>query len=325
MENRKRYATLATIAIMVVFYTASVVLSEAFLTPPGMNLALFAIVLGALQVSLGLAIIFLMKREGSFVPNEHRLNPDRTLFSVLFIWIFIIFKFIAVFVMINDLRHLGGVRQPQLYEFLLVILFAITVGFFEEYLFRGLLFRNYLVADGDAKVIQAAFVSALIFGIVHIDPISSIREGLLFLQLPNAIVAAGVGYYLAAAYYKTGKMVHVIILHTLFNLSTFLLAPFLDMQLLSNFPGLVVAPIQPSFGAYVPNLLLATAFFFFGHRMLKDTQAQHLRQIESEQAMEAIRQAEAEQMAGFPVVHNSTEMGTIEEETALGKDESCLD
>lgn len=318
MINRVRSATVTTAAIMVVYYMASMLLTRLFLSPDSLDLIRFALVLGLLQICLGLVIVRLMKGNGSYVPNEHRYKIDQSLFSVKFIWLFIVIKFGAVFVLLNDLQAFGELRKPHWVEFVLVIAFAATVGFFEEYLFRGMLFRNYLIALGDQKVVQAALVSALIFGMVHIDP-TVINVGRLFLQLPTVFVAAGVGFYLAATYYKTGKMFDVIILHTLFNLSTFLLAPFLTLDLLPGFPTLTILPIGSDFGTYLPNLGLAALFFFFGYRILKNRQAERLGAIESARELEASRQQEP--ASGGQDVHSPSDMGNIEKETALGKDE----
>lgn len=314
MKSRLRYATLMTALIMAVFYTVSMILTSALLRPSNIDLTRFAMILGGLQIVLGLCIIRRMKRDGSYVPGEHRLRADSSLFSVKFIWVFIVMKFGAVYLMITDLQSFGDLRTPRWYELVLVLAFALTVGFFEEYLFRGLLFRNYLIALGDEKVVRAALLSALLFGLVHLDPLS-MAEGLLFIQLPAAMVAGSVGFYLAATYYKTGKMIHVIILHTLFNLSTFLLAPFLSYDLLPGFPTLSILPIESGMGTYLSNITLTALFGFFGYRILKKTRTERLRAIESEAAEDREVQD----------VHLSTRMGTIETETVLGKDESCLD
>ena len=91
---------------------------------------------------------------------------------------------------------------------LVVALFSIAViaPLFEEFLFRGMIMKNFL------KIMRpwaAIFLQALIFGVAH---------GVLFQSIFTAIA----GIVFGVVYYRTRNLKTVVVCHSVFNLSVIL-------------------------------------------------------------------------------------------------------
>ena len=111
-----------------------------------------------------------------------------------------------------NLRH-GIVPNLSIIETLLYIFTMLCVGFYEEILFRGLLFNAMLKDNRNAAV----FVSSITFGLGHIINLVngsgiSVTENIL--QIVSAIA---VGYLFVVIYQKSKSLTPCIITHGLFN------------------------------------------------------------------------------------------------------------
>ena len=108
----------------------------------------------------------------------------------------------------------GGVKTQYTFpDALLFVISMLCVGFLEEVIFRGLLFR----AMEKNNVKRAIFVSALTFGLGHIvnlingsgkDPVSS---------LVQIVFAVLVGFTLVWIFYHGGSMIPCIVFHSANN------------------------------------------------------------------------------------------------------------
>ncbi len=83
------------------------------------------------------------------------------------------------------------------------------VGFIEELIFRGLLFKAML-KDGSVK--SAVIVSSVTFGIGHILNIFTGHD--LVPTLVQVVFAVAVGFILTMAYYKSGSLLPNILMHS---------------------------------------------------------------------------------------------------------------
>jgi membrane protease YdiL (CAAX protease family) len=84
---------------------------------------------------------------------------------------------------------------------------VVAAPFVEELTFRGFVFNALLRYTG---AVIAGLLSALLFGLAHLDPSS-----------PTAVVPlAGGGAVLAWVYYRSGSLVSSMIAHGCFNLLT---------------------------------------------------------------------------------------------------------
>ena len=88
----------------------------------------------------------------------------------------------------------------------------ILVGFAEEMIFRGFLFRAML---GKNKTIVAIIVSAVTFGIGHIVNLFTGQSG--FETVMQIIFAISWGFILTMVFYKSGSIIPCIIAHSMID------------------------------------------------------------------------------------------------------------
>lgn len=107
-----------------------------------------------------------------------------------------------------------GVRLNQpLPETVLYILSMFCVGFLEELIFRGLLFR----AMAENGVRSAIAVSSITFGIGHIVNLINGSGAELLPNLLQVLYAAAVGFAFVMIYCKTKSLLPCILVHSVFN------------------------------------------------------------------------------------------------------------
>lgn len=96
-------------------------------------------------------------------------------------------------------------------EILFHIIFMINVGFLEEMIFRGFLFK--MMAKDNLK--SAIIVSAITFGMGHI--VNLLNGASLISTLMQICYATAIGYILVIIFYKSKSLVPCIITHAAFN------------------------------------------------------------------------------------------------------------
>ena len=96
-------------------------------------------------------------------------------------------------------------------EILFHIIFMINVGFLEEMIFRGFLFK--MMAKDNLK--SAIIVSAITFGMGHI--VNLLNGASLFSTLMQICYATAIGYILVIIFYKSKSLVPCIITHAAFE------------------------------------------------------------------------------------------------------------
>ena len=95
-------------------------------------------------------------------------------------------------------------------ELIIATLAMILVGFVEEMLFRGFLFKAML---GNGKTVPALIVSAVTFGIGHIVNLFAGQAG--FETVIQIIFAISWGFILTMVFYKSGSLLPCIIVHAM--------------------------------------------------------------------------------------------------------------
>lgn len=104
-----------------------------------------------------------------------------------------------------------------------LILFCISIGLYEEFLCRGWLLNEFLEKYGSTRrqVIVSIFISAIIFGLMHISNIwvggQTVTETIL-----QIVQATTIGVLFGAVYYRTKNIWAVIFLHAFYDFSIFL-------------------------------------------------------------------------------------------------------
>ena len=121
-------------------------------------------------------------------------------------------------------------------EILFHILTMLNVGFLEEIIFRGFLFK--MMAKDNVK--SAIIVSSVTFGIGHIV---NLLNGADFLPtLMQICYAIAIGYLFVIIFYKSKSLIPCIIAHSIFNsLSIFNVENKLSLYIVPAF--LVVVPL----------------------------------------------------------------------------------
>ena len=121
-------------------------------------------------------------------------------------------------------------------EIVFHILTMINIGFIEEIIFRGFLFK--MMAKDNVKI--AILVSSITFGIGHII---NLLNGASFIPtLMQVFYAMAIGYLFVIIFYKSKSLLPCIITHSLFNsLSIFSIENTLSLYIAPIF--LIILPI----------------------------------------------------------------------------------
>ncbi len=132
-------------------------------------------------------------------------------------------------------------------EVLLYILSMFCVGFLEEMIFRGFLFKA--MAENGVK--SAIIVSSITFGIGHIVNLINGSGTELLPNILQIIYAVSIGFAFAMIYYKTKSLLPCVVTHSVFNgLSAFsneaVMTP--QRQIVS---GILIAIISGGYALYI--------------------------------------------------------------------------
>ena len=110
-------------------------------------------------------------------------------------------------------------------ETILYTLTMLCVGFLEEIIFRGLLFKS--MAENGIK--SAIIVSSITFGMGHIINLINGSGAELLPNILQVIYATAAGFMLVMIFHKTGSLIPCILFHGIFNA----LSVFADESVLS--------------------------------------------------------------------------------------------
>ena len=103
--------------------------------------------------------------------------------------------------------------QVSVTETVLYILTMFCVGFLEEVIFRGMLFKA--MAENGIK--SAVIVSSITFGMGHIINLINGAGAELLPNILQVIYAAAAGFMFVMIFYRSGSLIPCIIAHGLFN------------------------------------------------------------------------------------------------------------
>lgn len=132
-------------------------------------------------------------------------------------------------------------------ETLLYILTMLCVGFLEEIIFRGLLFKS--MAENGIK--SAIIVSSITFGMGHIINLINGSGAELLPNILQIIYATAAGFMLVMIFHKTGSLIPCIVFHGIFNA----LSVFADESALSLNQRIIscifLVVVSGGYGAYI--------------------------------------------------------------------------
>ena len=270
MNRPRYYPYLVTGLIMAVFFGITTILLPRFNILDPLDLGRASLILSAIQFTMTLLIIALMKRDQTYRLLEERGIYFGRLFRPILAWLFIALKFAAVFLVISFFPE--DVLQVNPSGLLTATVFALSIGLFEEFLFRGFLFKNLLIGRDERAVMTAALISSILFGLFHIDFMMVSKGQLIGAQLGLAWFAFGMGFYFAAVVYRYQKLWIPIVLHALVDVSTFYLIALIETDALFDMLAPVLS-VTDLGGTGSNSFLLAVGlvFLLFGFRMLRQT------------------------------------------------------
>lgn len=194
MENiLKKHETLFTIGLIIIY----VVVNSYMLQNFGYTSIQSAIVNTILSILI-LVLIILIKRV-KFYGITKANNPKKFLY-------FIPLLIISLFNLRNGI-HVNNTT----YEIICHIITMINVGFLEEIIFRGFLFK--MMEKDNVKT--AIIVSSITFGIGHI--VNLLNGADLIPSLLQICYAIAIGYMLVIVFYKSKSLIPCIVFHGVFN------------------------------------------------------------------------------------------------------------
>ena len=174
-------------------------------------MALLRLVLSAIMI--GIMILMGAKKSLSNVKEgfSYTLRKNRYLLILAFI--------LGILIFIPGILNFGFSKELLLKE-LSYFIFCITIGLFEESLFRGVVFQGILRKTGNTHkgIWGAIIVSSIIFGAVHVytyivgasHDLTGIIE-----SIGKTLQTGAIGVLLAAVYLKTRNLWAIALVHTL--------------------------------------------------------------------------------------------------------------
>ena len=190
----------------------------------------------------------------NFGIEDYRSTIINTIFSIALIILMIILKrtsyygltkvknlkaylyFVPLFLIISVNLWNGVNINNSASEIIFYILTMINIGFIEEIIFRGFLFK--MMAEDNVK--RAIIVSAITFGIGHI--INLLNGADLIPTLMQICYAISIGYLFVIIFYKSKSLIPCIITHSLVNsLSIFNVENVVSLYVSSAF--LIIVPL----------------------------------------------------------------------------------
>ncbi len=140
-------------------------------------------------------------------------------------------------------------------ENLLLLLFAcLTVGFAEEFLFRGLLQSLFLKKYISQKngILISTLIPAIVFGLFHL--INLINNEDVFAVLIQVVFATFIGFFFGVLVLKTNKILPVAVTHGLINF--FFSIAFLPSLKVIEDSGASIAPIIITLPLFIIGLFV---------------------------------------------------------------------
>ena len=151
-----------------------------------------------------------------------------------------------VILLTANLWH-GVTMNASLVETVLYILSMLCVGFLEEMIFRGFLFKA--MAENGVK--SAIIVSSITFGIGHIVNLINGSGAELLPNILQITYAMATGFAFVMIYYKTKSLLPCIITHSVFNgLSAFSNEAVMTTQR-QIISGLLITIIAGGYALYI--------------------------------------------------------------------------
>ncbi len=204
------------------------------------------------QLAIKMTIVF-------FICNYliKKLNIKRIAgLSSLHSWRFKYLNLIPIYLVVLGMLSVVSkdFTQTSFINVFLLLFACLTVGFAEEFLFRGVLQSFFLKSYVNRKkgVFIGVCIPALVFGMFHL--VNLINNDNTMVVLIQAVFATFIGFFFGALVLKTNKIIPVAITHGLINFS-FSIA-FLPGLAVTEQTGFSIAPIIVTLPLFITGLLI---------------------------------------------------------------------
>lgn len=176
--------------------------------------------------------------------------------SSKYAWEFKYLNIIPVYLIILGVLSIISKDLTQIHiENLLLLLFAcLTVGFAEEFLFRGVLQSLFLKKYLDHKngVLIGILSPAIVFGLFHLINLTNNDD--VFAVLIQVVFATFIGFFFGVLVLKTNKLIPVALTHGLINF--FFSIAFLPSIKVTEETGASIAPIIITLPLFIIGLVV---------------------------------------------------------------------
>lgn len=138
----------------------------------------------------------------------------------------------------------GVTLQLSPIESALYVISMLCVGFIEEILFRGFLFKSIY---SEKKQKQAILISSLTFGLGHI--VNLLNGAELFSTLLQICYAVAIGFLFTIIFYKGKSLIPCILTHSILNsLSAFAVTPAPAYEIVSS---VILAVVSVGYAVWI--------------------------------------------------------------------------
>lgn len=176
--------------------------------------------------------------------------------SSKYAWEFKYLNIIPVYLIILGVLSIISKDLTQIHiENLLLLLFAcLTVGFAEEFLFRGVLQSLFLKKYLDHKngILISILSPAIVFGLFHLINLTNNDD--VFAVLIQVVFATFIGFFFGVLVLKTNKIIPVALTHGLINF--FFSIAFLPSIKVTEETGVSIAPIIITLPLFIIGLVV---------------------------------------------------------------------
>lgn len=160
--------------------------------------------------------------------------------------------------------------SPGTVRILSTVIFAFTIGFAEELVFRGGILKGteqYYRSKGINPALKPALISSVMFGLIHGINFFANRE-LIFSTISQVLYAFGIGLFIAAIYIITNNFLVIVFWHGLIDLVAGLRGIFIKGEAGLN----IEAAKDIGLTAFIIQVIIALVFSIAGYKLIKSRQ-----------------------------------------------------
>lgn len=191
--------------------------------------------------------------------NEFPINLSFTKSNLLY-WAVCIIAIISSYFLLKSLiREQNLLIQPS--KNLFFLLSCLSVGWFEEILFRIFIFFSVCKTSFGKTISKTIYTTSILFALAHLTGINSLGPYIL----NQLIFAFGIGYLLQSIYLNTSSFILIVTLHGLINYFGSYKSYLQPLQNIDNSDF----EFYSFFGSLILTIILTSIFIFLGNIIMR--------------------------------------------------------